>query len=52
MKQLLKANHKGGIMKQIVAMMIAGVMLTGCYATTGTVSKPVSYTHLTLPTKA
>ena len=39
MKQLLKANHKGGIMKQIVAMMIAGVMLTGCYATTGTVSK-------------
>ncbi len=39
MKQLSKANHKGGIMKQIVAMMIAGVMLTGCYATTGTVSK-------------
>jgi outer membrane lipoprotein SlyB len=39
MKQLSKTNHKGGMMKQIVAMMIAGVMLTGCYATTGTVSK-------------
>tara|TARA_B100000941_G_C28128485_1_gene361628 strand:+ start:176 stop:445 length:270 start_codon:yes stop_codon:yes gene_type:complete len=39
MKQLSKTNHKGGMMKQIVAMVIAGVMLTGCYATTGTVSK-------------
>lgn len=30
---------KGEIMKKIMMMLVAGVMLSGCYATTGTITK-------------